>query len=74
VVDSSGDIMLVMPDTVVVADISVVHPAAPMYAAGAAAKAGTAAAARDRAKRAHHARAGVGEAHDLVRAAYAALS
>jgi hypothetical protein len=62
VVDSRGDIMLVLPDTVVVADVSVVHPAAPTYAAGAAVTDGAAAAARDRAKRAHYARASVWEA------------
>jgi hypothetical protein len=56
--------MLVMPDTVVVADVSGVHPAAPTYAAGAAVTDG--AAARVRAKRAHYAQAGVGEPYDLV--------
>jgi hypothetical protein len=66
VADIRGDIMMVMPDTVVVADVSVVHPAAPTYAAGAAAKNGAAVAAQDRTNRAHYMRAGDGDAYDLV--------
>jgi hypothetical protein len=66
VADSRGDIMMVMPDTMVVADVSVVHPAAPTYAAGAAAKNGAAVAAQDRTKCAHYMQAGDGDAYDLV--------
>jgi hypothetical protein len=53
---------------VVIADVSVVHPAPPRDAAGAAAanRRRSREAAPDRAKRAHDARAGVGEAYDLV--------
>ena len=49
--ESRGDILMVMPDTLLVVDISVIHPAAETYRHGAATTAGHAAAARDRQKR-----------------------
>jgi hypothetical protein len=42
------------------------HPVAIVYAAGADAAGGAAAAARDWAKRAHYARAGIGEAYEVM--------
>jgi hypothetical protein len=49
-----------MLDTVVSADVSLVHTAAPTYAAGTAAADGAAAAARNRAKQVHYAGAVAG--------------
>jgi nucleotide-binding universal stress UspA family protein len=51
---SRGDVLLVLPDALTVTDISVVHPAAPTYVAGAAQTDGSAAAARDQLKRARY--------------------
>jgi hypothetical protein len=52
--ESRGDILLVLPDGLTVADVSVVHPAAPTYVAAAAQTDGSAAAARDQLKRARY--------------------
>jgi hypothetical protein len=52
--ESRGDILLVLPDALTIADISVVHPAASTYVAGAAQTDGSAAAARDQLKRARY--------------------
>jgi hypothetical protein len=66
VVDSRGDTMMMLPATVVNADVSVVHPASSTYATGAAAVYGAAAAAQDQAKRVHYTRDVVGEAYALA--------
>ena len=52
--ESRGDILLVLRDGLTVADVSVVHPAAPTYVAAAAQTDGSAAAARDQLKRARY--------------------
>jgi hypothetical protein len=52
--ESRGDILLVLADGITVADVSVVHPAAPTYVAAAAQTDGSAAAARDQLKRARY--------------------
>jgi hypothetical protein len=51
--DSRGDLLLVLPSGLTVADVSVVHPAAPSYVT-AAQTAGGAAAVREQAKRARY--------------------
>ena len=49
--EERGDILAVMPSGLVVLDVSLTHPSADSYVQAAAARAGAAAAARDRYKR-----------------------
>ena len=49
--ESRGDILIALPNALTVADVSVIHPAAPTYVRAAAQTAGSAAANRDQSKR-----------------------